>query len=102
MALADLETAARHAIPLIMVISDNQAYGAEFEHLRRAGLPFDAALLPMIDYPAIAHTLGIEAMGVRTVDELRSLAPHLSNRAAPLLIHAHVRRDLAVIRPTWA
>lgn len=76
--------------------------GAEFEHLRRAGLPFDAALLPMIDYPAIAHTLGIEAMGVRTVDELCSVAPRLSNRTAPLLIHAHVRRDLAVIRPTWA
>jgi len=101
MALADLETAVRHGIGLVMVVFDDRQYGSELRLLNGAGLPGDTAALPSIDYTAIARALGIEAFTVRTLQELNRLAPALRAPTGPLLLHCLIRRDIAVTRLTW-
>jgi thiamine pyrophosphate-dependent acetolactate synthase large subunit-like protein len=101
MAMADLETAARHRIPLVVVVLDDRAYGSELGHLRAVGLPSDLALLPGIDFAGVSRALGIEAVTVRSSDELRELGPRLSARRDPLLIHCLIRRDVVVPRISW-
>ena len=101
MSLAELETAVRHGTGLIAVIMDDGAYGSELRDLAAAGLPAQSALLPRIDFAAVARALGLEAVTVHTADELAALGPRLRDRTTPLLVHCHIRRDLVVPRITW-
>jgi thiamine pyrophosphate-dependent acetolactate synthase large subunit-like protein len=101
MALGDLATAAANAIPLVVVVMNDRAYGSELVHLRDAGKPWDYARLPEIDFAAVASALGIEAATVRTAGELRALGPRLTGRTAPLLLDCRIRQDLFVPRTRW-
>jgi acetolactate synthase I/II/III large subunit len=98
MVLGDLETAVRHEIPLIVVVMNDRAYGAEWVHLQADGLPAEHAVLPEIDFAAVGRALGLEAVGVRWVAELEALGPRLAGRTRPLLIDCRIRRDLTVPR----
>lgn len=101
MAIADLETAVRHHIPLVIVVMDDKAYGSERRLLLAAGLQPVQAQLPGVDFAAVARALGIDAATVRTVGELRVLAPELADRRSPFLIHCHIRPDVDVPRVAW-
>jgi acetolactate synthase-1/2/3 large subunit len=101
MALADLETAARHSARLAIVVMDDRAYGSELRLLAAAGLPGDIATLPPMDFAAVARALGIEASTVHSAAELRDLGPRLRDFSAPLLVHCLIPRDAAVTRLTW-
>jgi thiamine pyrophosphate-dependent acetolactate synthase large subunit-like protein len=101
MMLGDLETAARHRIPLIIAVMNDRAYGAEHIHLAADGLPTDCSHFPDTDFAGVASALGIESATVRTLAELRSQAPKFADRAAPLLLDCKIRQDLTATRLTW-
>ncbi len=102
MAIADLETAARHRVNLVMVVMDDHAYGSEKRLLAEAGHPTHTADLPPIDFVAIARAVNIAALPVSTETELASIAPALEMRqGGPLLIHCRIRPDITVTRHTW-
>ena len=94
MTLGDLETAARHQLPLVIVVMNDQAFGAELVHLRMHKLRWDAACLPDLDFAACARALGIEAATVRTLGELKSHTADVARRRTPLLLDCKIRRDL--------
>ena len=98
MALADLETAARHRVPLVIVVLDDHAYGSEMGALARAGLRGDLARLPGIDFAAVARAVGIDALTVRTPGELASAAMSLAARPRPVVLHCLIRDDITVPR----
>jgi thiamine pyrophosphate-dependent acetolactate synthase large subunit-like protein len=98
MAIADLETAARHNIPLTMCVMDDRAYGSELAHLRDSDASEDASFLPGVDFCGIARALGIDALDIRTREDLPLLRPELFERSTPLLIRCHMPRG--VILPT--
>jgi acetolactate synthase-1/2/3 large subunit len=101
MMLGDLETAARHGIPLIVVVMNDRAYGAEWVHLQADGLAPEYAALPEIDFAAVGRSLGIEALSATSVGDLEGLAPRLSGRTGPLVIDCRIRQDLTVPRLRW-
>ena len=72
MGLPELDTAARVGAPLLVVVFDDAAYGAEVHDFRPLGVPVDAALFPDRDLAAIARALGCAATTVcrasRTLD----------------------------------
>jgi acetolactate synthase-1/2/3 large subunit len=98
MALADIETAARHAVPIAIVVLDDRAYGSEMGVLARAGLPDHLARLPGIDFAAVARVVGVDAMTVRTPSELTAAAMSLATRPRPVLLHCLIRADITVSR----
>lgn len=93
MAVAELETVARLKLPMVVVVYNDDAYGAEVHHFGPGGHPLDIVQFPPTDIAAIASGFGFESLTVRTVDDLAPVADWVAgNRERPLLIDAKVTR----------
>ncbi|MET0765893.1 MAG: thiamine pyrophosphate-binding protein [Blastococcus sp.] len=98
MAASELETVVRLGLPMVVVVYDDAAYGAEVHHFGPDGHPLDTVRFPETDVAAIARGYGFEALTVREVADLDGLATWLAGpRTAPLLIDAKVTRG----EPSW-
>ncbi|WP_367402517.1 thiamine pyrophosphate-binding protein [Kocuria marina] len=95
MAIAELETAVRQGIPLVIVVYNDSAYGAEVHH-------FDAVdeedlkvvRFPVTDIAAIARGHGAAGVVVRTRDDLAGVADWLAGpRDRPIVIDARIASD---------
>ena len=98
MGAAELETVVRLGLPMVVVVYDDAAYGAEVHHFGPQGLPLDTVCFPETDVAAIGRGYGFEALTVRTVADLAPVADWVAGaRSAPLLIDAKV----AAGQPSW-
>jgi thiamine pyrophosphate-dependent acetolactate synthase large subunit-like protein len=94
MALPELETAARLRLPMLFVIYNDAAYGAEVHHFRPQGHALDTVQFPDTDFAAIARGAGAEAVTVRTLADLGAVEDWLGRRDGPLLVDAKVDPDI--------
>ena len=98
MGAAELETVVRLGLPMVVVVYDDAAYGAEVHHFGPQGLPLETVRFPETDIASIARGYGFEAVTVRGVDDLAPVADWLGGpRDAPLLVDAKVVAD----EPSW-
>jgi len=94
MALPELETAARLALPMLVVVFNDAAYGAEVHHFGPDGFPVDLVEFPDTDFAALARAAGAEGATVRTVADLAIVRDWLGDRSRPLLLDAKVVRTV--------
>jgi thiamine pyrophosphate-dependent acetolactate synthase large subunit-like protein len=98
MGASELETVVRLGLPMVVVVYDDAAYGAEVHHFGPGGHPLDTVTFPETDFAAIARGHGFEAVTVREPADLDGAARWLAGpRTSPLLIDAKVTRD----EPSW-
>ncbi|WP_433309259.1 thiamine pyrophosphate-binding protein [Micromonospora sp. CA-269861] len=91
MSATELVTAVRLALPLLVVIYDDAAYGAEVHHFGPDGHPLDTVTFPETDLAAIARGYGCDGLTVRTVDDLGPVRHWLAGpRTRPLVVDAKV------------
>ena len=90
MTLGELETVVREDIPLVIVLMNDCAYGAELHYLKNKNMPVAKALFLDIDFAPIAAAFGFQTATVRTIDELRQLAPMLRQPDGPILIDCKI------------
>jgi len=91
MSVAELAAAVRLGAPLLVVIYDDAAYGAEVHHFGPHGFPLDTVTFPDEDLAAIAGGFGCAGAIVRRRDDLSVVADWLAGpRAAPLVVDAKV------------
>ena len=95
MTLGELETVVRESIPLVIVLMNDCAYGAELHFLKMRGMPVSLSQFPDIDYAPIAQAFGFQAATVRTVDELRALAPLLARPDGPMFLDCKINAAVA-------
>jgi acetolactate synthase I/II/III large subunit len=95
MTMSELETAAREGIPLIIVLINDAAYGAELHYLKMRDMPVSTAVFADIDFAPVAQAFGFEAFTVRTLDELAKLAPTLRDPQGPILLDCKVNASVA-------
>ena len=95
MTLSELETAAREGIPLVIVLMNDGAYGAELHYLKMRDMPVSTAVFADIDFAPIAQAFGFEAYTVRTLEELAKLAPTLKNPQGPILLDCKINASVA-------
>lgn len=99
MSLGDLETAARLEVPMVIVVMNDRAYGAERHFLELVGLPHRLALLPGNDFAAIGAAMGLESHRITTADDLANLPALLeSPRTWAVLLDCVVDPD---VRADW-
>jgi thiamine pyrophosphate-dependent acetolactate synthase large subunit-like protein len=98
MALPELETVARLGLPMLLVIYNDAAYGAEVHHFGPDGHPLDLVRFPDTDFAALARAAGAEGITVRTPEDLAPVGEWLKRRAGPLLVDAKVDPD---VRAEW-
>ena len=75
MTMGELETVVREDLPLVIVLMNDCAYGAELHFLKMRDLPVAKSVFPDVDYAPIAEAFGFQAATVRTLDELQKLGP---------------------------
>jgi thiamine pyrophosphate-dependent acetolactate synthase large subunit-like protein len=91
MALAELETAARLGLRLLVVIYDDAAYGAEVHHFEPMGHDVSRVRFPDTDLAAIATAAGARAQTVRSAADLEVVAEWLQEaQPRPLVLDAKV------------
>jgi len=98
MALGELETAARYRLPMVVVVYNDAAYGAEVHHFGPMGHPVDLARFPDTDFAALARAAGAEGITVRKPEDLAPLKEWLGRRDGPLVLDAKVNPE---VRAEW-
>ena len=98
MGIAELDTIRRLGLGMLIVIYDDEAYGAEVHHFGPAGHPLSTVVFPETDLAAIARGHGCAAVTVRGAEDLGPVRDWLSGpRDIPMVIDAKV----AAGRPAW-
>ena len=90
MALAELETAARLKLMLLVLIYDDAAYGAEVHHFAPMGHDVSLVRFPETDLAAIARAAGARAATVRRTEDLAVVEEWLLNPNGPLVLDVKV------------
>jgi thiamine pyrophosphate-dependent acetolactate synthase large subunit-like protein len=95
MGISELETAARLGLPLLCIVYNDAAYGAEVHHFAEHG-PVDVSTVtfPETDIAAIARGYGCEGITVRGVEDLELVKAWLaSGPIRPLVLDAKIASD---------
>jgi thiamine pyrophosphate-dependent acetolactate synthase large subunit-like protein len=91
MSSVELDTAARLGLGLLLVVYNDDAYGAESQMFGPEGHPVDIVVFPDTDLAAIARGHGCDAVTVRTAADLDAVAGWLTGpRDRPLLVDAKI------------
>ena len=90
LSLAELDSAARARVRLLIVVYDDAAYGAEVHHFGPMGHDVDTVRFPDADLAAIAAACGVASVTVRNVDDLVAVGEWISYGSGPLLVDAKV------------
>jgi thiamine pyrophosphate-dependent acetolactate synthase large subunit-like protein len=98
MALGELETAARFRLPMLIVVYNDAAYGAEVHHFGPMGQPVEVARFPETDFAALARAAGAEGITARSEDDLSPIRDWLDVRDRPLVVDARVNPE---VRAEW-
>ena len=94
----ELETVVRLGLPMVVVVYDDEAYGAEVHHFGPDGHDLATVQFPPVDLAELARGFGFDAVTVHRSEDLDGVRRWLgSDRSRPLLVDAKVVRD----RPSW-
>jgi thiamine pyrophosphate-dependent acetolactate synthase large subunit-like protein len=92
MSSAELDTVARLGLPMVIVVYDDDAYGAEVHHF--TGQDHGAVRFPETDLAAIGAGFGCAPLTVRTAADLDGVTTWLDGpRDRPLLVDAKITSD---------
>ncbi|MER6576208.1 thiamine pyrophosphate-binding protein [Nonomuraea sp. NPDC001023] len=98
MGIAELETVVRLGLPMVVVVYDDEAYGAEVHHFGPHGHALGTVRFPPADLAAIARGHGFAAVTVTDAAGLAGVAEWLKGpRDRPLLVHAKITGE----RGSW-
>lgn len=90
MAAAELDTVRRLGLPMVVVVYNDDAYGAEVHHFA-GGEPLDTVTFPDTDIAAVGAGYGFDAVTARSVADLAGVRAWLDgDRGRPLLVDAKV------------
>ena len=93
MAVSELETVVRVGLPMLIVVYDDEAYGAEVHHFGPDGHPLDTVRFPPADLAEIGRGFGCDGVTVRSPADLVPVqdwldgparAPHAGRRQGHL------------------
>ncbi len=94
MGISELETAVRLSLPLVCLVYNDAAYGAEVHHFAAPGIDTSTVEFPDTDIAAIARGFGATGLTVRRLVDLDAVTDWLaSDPTAPLVIDAKIASD---------
>jgi len=95
MTMGELETVVREDLPLIVVLMNDCAYGAELHFLKMRDLPVAKSVFPDVDYAPIAEAFGFQAATIRTLDDLAKVAHLLAKPDGPVFLDCKLNAAVA-------
>lgn len=95
MALQELDTAVREQVPLVVFVLNDDAYGAEYHMLSRAGRYANAAHIDAPELAEVAESLGAEGHTVRNADDLAAIQDSIGSQPdGPVVVDCKVNREV--------
>ncbi|MGQ4331086.1 thiamine pyrophosphate-binding protein [Streptomyces hayashii] len=98
MHLSEFTTAVRHRLPLVVVVLNDGAYGAEHYKLRNHGYDPAYSAFAWPDLAGLATAMGARALTVRKADELDAVGELLPVLDGPLLVDVRLDPDVNLVR----
>lgn len=95
MTMGELETVVREDLPLVIVLMNDCAYGAELHFLKMRELPVAKSVFPDVDFAPIAEAFGFQAATIRTLDDLQKMAPLLARPDGPVFLDCKLNAAVA-------
>ena len=95
MTMGELETVVREDLPMVIVLMNDCAYGAELHFLKLRQQPVAKSVFPDVDFAPIAEGFGFEAATVRTLEDLHKVAPKLRQPDGPIFLDCKINADVA-------
>src|SRR6185436_21051981 len=90
MAAAELDTVRRLGLPMVVIVYDDSAYGAEVHHFT-GGEPLSTVTFPDTDLAAVAAGYGFDTVTVRCPEDAAGVKAWVAgSRDRPLLVHGRV------------
>ncbi|WP_344317787.1 thiamine pyrophosphate-binding protein, partial [Actinoplanes couchii] len=98
MGIAELETIRRLGLGMLVVVYNDEAYGAEVHHFGPGDHPLDTVRFPPTDIAAIARGHGCAAVTVQKPEDLDLVREWLAGpRETPMVVDAKI----AAGKPSW-
>ncbi|MFN0305971.1 MAG: thiamine pyrophosphate-binding protein [Burkholderiales bacterium] len=94
MHLAEFETAVRYNMPLLVVIMNNEALGAEYYKLDAHKMDATTAMVTTPDLGAVATAMGGRGRLAKTVDELLAGTAEWMKKPGPMMIDLRISRTV--------
>lgn len=94
MSLADLHTAVRYKLKLLVVVCNDNALSGELHYLRECGYKDDIARSNNPSFEAVARGLGFDAATITRVEDLTPLRERLHCIERPMLLDCRVTAEV--------
>lgn len=99
MSLSELDSAICAGTPLLVVVLDDGAYGAELHQFGPLGEPVEPSLLSRLDFAGVATAMGARSATVRRADDIEpALADWLAAPSGVFLLQMYITRR---VRGDW-
>src|SRR5205814_2160627 len=86
MTMGELETVVREDLPLVIVLMNDCAYGAELHFLKMRDLSVAKSVFPDVDYAPVAEAFGFRVATIRTLDDLQRAASMITKPEGPVFL----------------
>jgi acetolactate synthase I/II/III large subunit len=95
MSLGELETIARYGLRMVVLVLNDEGYGAEVQILKSQGRRPETALFTNPDLTAVAAALGFDTLRLESTDDLDKLAKSVTELDGPLFVEARIDDRIA-------
>lgn len=97
MHLAELETAVRYQMPLLVTVLNDQALGSEYHKMRAHNMQADLATISTPDLGAVARSFGGRGRLATTVEDVRQAAGEWLADPSLMVIDARISRNVVTV-----
>lgn len=98
MTVQELETAARSDVPLLLLVVNDGAYGAELHKLAAAGLHAEESVFGFVDVAGVARAFGCRARTPTTLEELGDVVRDFVREPVLTVVDVRVTRRVVSAR----
>jgi thiamine pyrophosphate-dependent acetolactate synthase large subunit-like protein len=97
MSFMELCTAVEREIPVLVIIINDAAYGAEVHDFRPLGLPVGIAQFAVRDWAGIAKSMGAQAVTITELGQLDCIHGWAARAEGPLVLDCRVDPDVSAV-----
>ncbi len=94
MTFGEIESIARHRLPIVVVVVDDGGLGAEIQYLRVLGIEEAVAREPTPSFADVGRALGYDSYAIETLDDITALGDTVAHPTGPVLLHVRVTDDV--------
>ncbi len=92
--LGEIDTAVRYKIPILILVINDSAYGAEVHFLRIDDEPDELALFDDCSFEKIATSMGARGMTISTLDDVAQLKAAVEDLDGPLVVDCKITLEV--------